>query len=126
MNIERTERQESTNPPLLIADVSTKTTSQNDFIITCLKELGFKNYLGEKKIYVRYDAGWGHLTKIELLENQNGNYTRFNLESDYNGSTKIIGGRVPYNKMGVKSIFDIAGVPLAFESLKGLGYGRWV
>lgn len=105
-----------------IPSVSTS-TGKNKFILDCLKELGFDSFLGKRNIFVRYDSGWDYTTKITLFENKHGFYTNFNLESSYNGSSKIIGGKVPYNKSGVKAIFDIAQLPLAFVDLKGKGWG---
>lgn len=99
-----------------IPSVSTS-TGKNSFILDYLKELGFDSFLGKRNIYIRYDAGWDYTTKITLLENKYGFYTNFNLESSYNGSSKILGGKVPYNKSGVKAIFDIAQLPLAFIDL---------
>lgn len=96
---------------------------KNSFILDCLKELGFCHFLGKRNIFVRYNAGWDYTTKITLLENKNGYYTRFNLERSITGDTEIKRGYVPYNKMGVRTLFDIAGEPLAFVSLKGKGWG---
>tara|TARA_R110001606_G_scaffold372432_1_gene529504 strand:- start:167 stop:529 length:363 start_codon:yes stop_codon:yes gene_type:complete len=105
-----------------------KNMEKNRFILDCLKELGFDSFLGKRNIgkrniFVRYDCGWDYTIKITLLEDEGGFYTYFNLESSYNGSSKIIGGKVPYNKSGVKAIFDIAQLPLAFIDLKGKGWG---
>ena len=101
-------------------------TDKNYFIKNCLVELGFNNQSTDcENIYIRRNLGWSwdYETKITLLENNSGLYTNFNLVSSYYGSTTILGGCLPYNKTGVKSIFEIAGLPLALKSLKGLGYG---
>lgn len=100
-----------------------KNTEKNSFILNCLEEIGFRSFLGKPNVFVRYDSGWDYITKITLFKNENGLYTSFNLESSYDGSAKIINGSVPYNKSGVKSIFNIVELPLAFVSLKGKGWG---
>ena len=106
----------------IIPSVSTSTV-KNSFILDCLKELGFDSFLGKRNIFIRYNAGWGYTTKITLFENKHGFYTHFNLEKSYTGSTEIKNGKVPYNKMGVRAIFDISSEPLAFVDLKGKGWG---
>jgi len=97
---------------------------ENRFILDCLKELSFDKFLGKRNIFVRYNSGWDYTTKITLFENKFGHYVRFNLESTYNGSVKIEGGAIPHNKSGIRAMFGIARLPLAFESLKGKGWGE--
>lgn len=86
---------------------------KNSFILDCLKELSFDKFLGKRNIFIRYNPGWDYTTKITLIENNLGYYIKFNLESSYNGSVKIEGGRIPYNKSGVRCLFYIAQLPLA-------------
>ena len=103
--------------------INSTNIGKNSFILDCLKELGFCHFLGKRNIFVRYNAGWDYTAKITLFENENGYYTRFNLELSNMADAVIKRGFVPYNKRAVRTLFDIAGEPLSLVSLKGKGWG---